>query len=74
MIDIQLLRKNPQDIARRLATRGAGAFDAEQFERFEATRKQLQSRCRGEASRIGSPSIARPRRRARTSERAPGEK
>ncbi|HJT61319.1 MAG TPA: serine--tRNA ligase [Burkholderiales bacterium] len=43
MIDIQLLRRNPQEIARRLATRGAGAFDAEQFERFEATRKQLQS-------------------------------
>jgi seryl-tRNA synthetase len=43
MIDIQLLRKNPQDIAKRLASRGPGAFDAEQFERFEATRKQLQS-------------------------------
>lgn len=43
MIDIQLLRKNPQEIARRLAARGPGAFDAEQFERFEATRKQLQS-------------------------------
>jgi len=43
MIDIQLLRRNPQDIAKRLATRGPGAFDAEQFERFEATRKQLQS-------------------------------
>ncbi|HZO00482.1 MAG TPA: serine--tRNA ligase [Burkholderiales bacterium] len=43
MIDIQLLRKNPQEVARRLATRGPGAFDAEQFERFEATRKQLQT-------------------------------
>jgi seryl-tRNA synthetase len=43
MIDIQLLRRNPQDIAKRLAARGPGAFDAEQFERFEATRKQLQS-------------------------------
>jgi seryl-tRNA synthetase len=43
MIDIQLLRRNPQEIARRLAARGPGAFDAEQFERFEATRKQLQS-------------------------------
>jgi len=43
MIDIQLLRKDPQEIARRLAARGPGAFDAEQFERFEATRKQLQS-------------------------------
>ncbi len=43
MIDIQLLRKNPQEVARRLATRGPGAFDAVQFERFEATRKELQS-------------------------------
>ena len=43
MIDIQLLRRNPQEIAKRLAARGPGAFDAEQFERFEATRKQLQS-------------------------------
>jgi seryl-tRNA synthetase len=42
MIDIQLLRKNPQELARRLATRGPGAFDLAQFERFEATRKQLQ--------------------------------
>ena len=43
MIDIQLLRKNPQEVAKRLATRGAGAFDADQFERFEATRKELQT-------------------------------
>jgi len=43
MIDIQLLRKNPQEVERRLATRGPGAFDAAQFERFEATRKELQA-------------------------------
>jgi seryl-tRNA synthetase len=43
MIDIQLLRKNPQEVARRLATRGPGAFDAAQFERFETTRKELQA-------------------------------
>jgi len=43
MIDIQLLRKNPQEVAKRLATRGPGAFDASQFERFEATRKELQT-------------------------------
>jgi seryl-tRNA synthetase len=43
MIDIQLLRKNPDEIARRLATRGPGAFDAGEFQRFEATRKQLQT-------------------------------
>ena len=43
MIDIQLLRRNPLEIAKRLATRGPGAFDVGQFERFEATRKELQS-------------------------------
>jgi seryl-tRNA synthetase len=43
MIDIQLLRKDPEGVAKRLATRGAGAFDAEQFQRFEATRKQLET-------------------------------
>lgn len=43
MIDIQLLRKDPADVARRLATRGPGAFDAEQFQRFEAARKNLQT-------------------------------
>jgi seryl-tRNA synthetase len=43
MIDIQLLRKDPQAVAKRLETRGAGAFDATLFERYEATRKQLQT-------------------------------
>ena len=43
MIDIQLLRKNPQEVAKRLATRGPGLFDAAQFERFEAARKELQA-------------------------------
>jgi seryl-tRNA synthetase len=43
VIDIQLLRKNPQEVAKRLATRGPGAFDLAQFERFEATRKELQT-------------------------------
>ncbi len=43
MIDIQLLRRNPQDVAQRLATRGPGAFDVGQFERFETTRKELQA-------------------------------
>jgi len=43
MIDIQLLRKNPHEVAKRLATRGPGAFDASQFERFESTRKELQT-------------------------------
>ena len=43
MIDIQLLRTNPEEVAKRLATRGPGAFDAAQFQQYEATRKQLQS-------------------------------
>jgi len=43
MIDIQLLRKNPDDVARRINTRAAGSFDADQFQRFEKTRKDLQS-------------------------------
>ena len=44
MIDIQLLRKNPEDVARRLATRGPGAFDMERFQRLEGERKDLQTR------------------------------
>jgi seryl-tRNA synthetase len=43
MIDIQLLRKDPEAVAKRLATRGAGAFDAELFQRYESTRKELQT-------------------------------
>jgi seryl-tRNA synthetase len=43
MIDMQLLRKDPDAVARRLATRGPGAFDAEQFRRFEDARKNLQT-------------------------------
>ncbi len=43
MIDIQLLRKDPDAVARRLAARGPGAFDAEQFRRFEDARKNLQT-------------------------------
>jgi len=43
MIDIQQLRKNPQEVARRLAARGPDAFDAARFERFEAARKDLQA-------------------------------
>ena len=43
MIDIQLLRKDPEGVAKRLATRGPGAFDAALFQRFESTRKDLQT-------------------------------
>ena len=43
MIDIQLLRKDPEGVAKRLATRGAGAFDAALFQRYESTRKELQT-------------------------------
>ncbi len=44
MIDIQLLRKDPQAVARRLAARGAAAFDAAAFEKLEGRRKDLQTR------------------------------
>jgi seryl-tRNA synthetase len=43
MIDIQLLRKSPQEVAKRLAARGPGAFDANQFLDFETRRKQIQT-------------------------------
>src|SRR5256885_10804582 len=43
MIDIQLLRKDPAAVAKRLAGRGPGAFDAAQFEKFESARKNLQT-------------------------------
>ncbi|MFL6571821.1 MAG: serine--tRNA ligase [Burkholderiales bacterium] len=43
MIDIQLLRKDPEAIARRLATRGPGALDVDTFRRFEEARKNLQT-------------------------------
>jgi len=43
MIDIQLLRKDPEAVAKRLATRGPAAFDLEQFQRFEKARKDLQT-------------------------------
>src|SRR5688572_8543476 len=43
MIDIQVLRKDPEGVAKRLATRGEGAFDAALFQRYETTRKDLQT-------------------------------
>jgi seryl-tRNA synthetase len=43
MIDIQLLRKNPDEIAKRLAARGAAAFDLQKFLALEARRKEIQS-------------------------------
>jgi seryl-tRNA synthetase len=43
MIDIQLLRKDPEGVARRLATRGEGALDAVLFQRYETARKELQT-------------------------------
>jgi len=43
MIDIQLLRKDPEGVAKRLATRGPGVLDVTQFQGFEDARKKLQS-------------------------------
>jgi seryl-tRNA synthetase len=44
MIDIQLLRKSPEEVARRLAGRGPSALDLPQFQRLEAARKEIQTR------------------------------
>ncbi|MGE5638593.1 MAG: serine--tRNA ligase [Clostridia bacterium] len=43
MIDIQLLRKDPDGVARRLATRGPGAFDVQRFKDLENRRKEIQT-------------------------------
>jgi seryl-tRNA synthetase len=43
MIDIQALRKDPEGVAKRLATRGLAAFDLGRFQQLESTRKQLQT-------------------------------
>jgi seryl-tRNA synthetase len=43
MIDIQLLRKDPEGVAKRLATRGPDAFDVKRFLEFESARKDLQT-------------------------------
>src|SRR3954462_10937263 len=43
MIDIQTLRKDPEGVAKRLATRGPGVFDPGTFQQLESTRKQLQT-------------------------------
>ena len=43
MIDIQLLRKSPEQVAARLASRGPGAFDQQKFLDLEAKRKEAQT-------------------------------
>jgi seryl-tRNA synthetase len=43
MIDLQLLRKNPEEVARRLATRGPGILDLAAFQRLESVRKEMQT-------------------------------
>jgi seryl-tRNA synthetase len=43
MIDIQLLRKSPEEVAKRLAARGAGAFDLKKFQELEGKRKNIQT-------------------------------
>jgi len=43
MIDIQLLRKDPQDVAKRLSGRGPSVFDLQHFQRLEASRKEVQT-------------------------------
>jgi seryl-tRNA synthetase len=43
MIDLQLLRKNPDEVARRLATRGPNVLDLATFQRLESARKDMQT-------------------------------
>ena len=43
MLDIQLLRNNPDEVAKRLATRGF-TFDVAVFQRVETERKDIQTR------------------------------
>ncbi len=43
MIDIQTLRKDPDEVAKRLATRGSGVFDLQLFRTLEQRRKELQT-------------------------------
>ena len=43
MIDIHLLRGNPDEVARRLAARGTGAFDLARFIELEVKRKNIQT-------------------------------
>jgi len=43
MIDIQLLRKDPEAVAKRLATRGASGFDVAKFAQLETKRKDTQT-------------------------------
>ncbi len=44
MIDIQLLRRDPDQVAKRLQARGPTAFDAARFQGLEARRKEVQMR------------------------------
>ena len=44
MLDIQLLRSNPEEVVRRLATRGGTPFDATRFRALEDERKSQQTR------------------------------
>jgi seryl-tRNA synthetase len=44
VIDIQLLRKDPDGVAKRLATRGAAQIDLARFRELEASRKDVQTR------------------------------
>jgi seryl-tRNA synthetase len=43
MIDIQLLRRTPEEVAKRLATRGPSAFDLAAFQQLEGSRKEVQT-------------------------------
>lgn len=44
MIDIQLLRRNPEEVAKRLASRGPNVLDLAAFQKLESARKDVQTR------------------------------
>jgi seryl-tRNA synthetase len=44
MIDIQLLRRSPEDVAKRLASRGPNVLDLVAFQKLESSRKEVQTR------------------------------
>jgi seryl-tRNA synthetase len=43
MIDLQSLRKDPEEIARRLAVRGPALLDVQHFQRLESARREMQT-------------------------------
>ena len=71
MIDIQLLRKDPEGVAKRLATRGAGAFDAALFQRSKPRARSCRPRSSRRRPRATSIAKEIGRRRRKGEDVAP---